>query len=126
MHWNIFYDRALGYVRASQRGDFSTGEEGAFLDEIFEAPFWEPGLPLLIDYSSIPMEPISNRELESTSKQLSEHREQLGKSRLALLCRTDVQFGLGRQFQMISMGRIDGEMRIFRDEDAAVEWLLEN
>jgi hypothetical protein len=124
MHWTIFYDKAIGYVRASQRGAFTTEEQEAFLADIFDSPFWKPGLPLLIDYGSMPVDNIMNRELESTSSQLEKLGEKLGSSKLALLCVTDLQFGLGRQFQIMCMGRLDGEIRVFRDEDAAADWLL--
>ena len=39
----------------------------------------------------------------------------------AMLVASDVQFGIARSFQAI----VPGQMEVFRDEAAAIEWLLE-
>ena len=41
--------------------------------------------------------------------------------RRAVIVSSDVQFGIARSFQAL----VDGEMEVFRDEAAAIAWLLD-
>jgi len=44
--------------------------------------------------------------------------------RTAIICATDVDFGMGRMFQTIaSLQHVPFEIRVFRDTDEAMSWL---
>ena len=123
MRWKIDLDSARGFVRAIQSETYSAAEEAKFLNEIFGSDFWRPGLSLMIDYSGLSIDNVESEDVENTSDLLCELEEHLGASRLALLCDTDDKFGVGRQFQMMVETQIKGDVRVFRDEEAAIEWL---
>jgi hypothetical protein len=123
MHWNIRNDTDSGYVHAYQSGPFSAEEQAAFLSAIFGSPFWQPGTPLIIDYCSLDMDNVGSGSVEVTRQQLAALNGQLGLGKLALLCDNDEKFGVGRQFQALVEDDLDREVRVFRDEDAAVDWV---
>ena len=123
MNWNISLDRVSGIVIANQDGKYSPEEQDRFLRGIVAVEFWRSGLPLLIDYRYLDVSTIEHRDIEDSAKTLSELGESLGESRIALLCRKDVQYGLGRQLQIYCDGRIDAEIRVFREKSEALNWL---
>ena len=123
MHWNIRHDTERGYVHAYQSGSFSTDEQAAFLNAIFTSIFWQPGTPLIIDFCALDMENVGWVSVEVTRQQILGLNSQLGPGKLALLCDNDEKFGVGRQFQSMVEDDLDGEVRVFRDEDTAVEWV---
>jgi hypothetical protein len=53
--------------------------------------------------------------------QSSRHR--LESSKLALLCDTDELFELGKHFGEMIASKLENNLFVFRDEQAAVDWL---
>jgi hypothetical protein len=125
MHWNIRYDDKRGYVHAYQSGAFSTSEQSAFLNAIFSSAFWQPGTPLIIDYCSLEMENVGSGSVEVTRQQIAALGEQLGRGKLALLCDNDEKFGVGRQFEAVVEDDLECQVRVFREEEAAIDWVTE-
>ena len=126
MNWNIRHDDSLGYVHAYQSGNYSVDEESAFLSAIFSSPFWTPGKPLIIDYSALSMDNFGYASVEMAKYQIASQNMQLGKSRLAFVCNSDEKFGVGRQLQTLVQFDLNGEIRVFRDERSAVNWVVSN
>jgi len=124
MEWKIELDERGDFLRAKQWEMFSLEEQAYFLSDIFSAPDWQPGFPLLIDYTNLLIGNIDSRQMERITEFFARMRSVIGAGRIALLSQSDVQFGLGRQFQMLVDTRTDAEIGVFRDEQAAVEWLL--
>jgi hypothetical protein len=123
MIWNIRHDTVREYVHAYQSGHFSVEEQAAFLKAIFSAAFWQPGLPLIIDYCALEMEKISSVNVEAVRQIITLLEDRLGSGRLALLCDDDEQFGIGRQFQSAVSMHIKRDVKVFRDQDAAIDWV---
>jgi len=125
MKWNVTYDRDLGIVHAEQWESFSLNEEFEFLQMIAEDADATRGAPLLIDYRQLTISDISRDNLDDISVRMSGLIDKLRSHRIALLARSDLQFGLGRQFQMIAEQRVPAPIEVFRDEAEAVAWLRE-
>lgn len=125
MKWKVTYDRELGIVHAEQWESFSLTEQFEFLRAIAEDPDASRGAPLLIDYRQLTISDINRDDLEDISTRMGKLIGQIGSYRIALLARTDLQFGLGRQFQMIAEHRVPASIEVFRDEAEAMEWLGE-
>ena len=124
MNWNIRYDDRLDYVHAYQSGNYSVCEESAFLRAIFMSPFWAPGKPLIIDYSSLSMDNFGYASIEMAKVQFASENRNLGMGKLALLCDSDEKFGVGRQLQSLIQFDLNSEICVFRDERTAVDWLI--
>lgn len=123
MHWNIRFDADRNYTHAYQSGKFSLKDHTSFLNAILESPFWRPGNPLVIDYCSLEMEELDYDRLEATCQIMTLLNEKLGNGRLALLCDDDERFGVGRQIQSSIAAHVEKEISVFRDEDAAIDWV---
>lgn len=126
MKWNTTYDSELGIVRAEQWETFSLNEQFEFLKAIADNPESSRGVALMIDYRKLTISDISRDNLEEISLRMGKLIGQIRSSRIALLARTDLQFGLGRQFQMIAEQRVPVLIEVFRDEAEAVDWLRES
>lgn len=123
MKWKIDFDERRGFVRAVQYETYSAEEQAQFLTSIFASSFWRPGLPLMIDYCDLEIDNVASRDIENTSRLIQKLGDELGTSRLALVCDTDDKFGVGRQFATMASDRISGEINVFRDERRAIAWL---
>jgi hypothetical protein len=79
----------------------------------------------LIDYRQLKIPEINRDNLEDISIRLGNLIQQIRAGRIALFAQSDIQFGLGRQFQVIAEQRVPAPIEVFRDEVKAIEWLRE-
>jgi hypothetical protein len=126
MKWNVGYESELGIVRARQWDDFTLDDEFKFLETTVSDPHASQGAPLMFDYTQLVVTNIGSNDLEQISKRLGDLIQRIASKRIALLAATDLQYGLGRQFQIISESRIPTPIHVFRDEAAALTWLRES
>jgi len=125
MQWKIHFDLTHGYIAAEQWGPFTMNEQFAFLRAILTSDYWSPGKPLMINYAGLKIVKMESNDLEKISDDLGKLIGQIRASRIALVAGNELQFGLGRAFQMISESRVKGDIEVFRDETAALKWLVE-
>jgi hypothetical protein len=125
MKSNITCDSELGIVRTEQWELFSLEEHFEFLQGIADDPDASRGMPLLMDYRQLKIPEISRDDLEGISIRFGKLIEQIKTGRIALLAQSDLQFGLGRQFQIIAEQRVPAAIEVFRDKVKAVDWLRE-
>jgi hypothetical protein len=123
MKWNVSFDRVRKIVKANQYGKYTLEEQNRFLRDIVAAECWQPGLPLLIDYRYLDVSTVGREDIEVSAKTLREMGESFSGSKIALLCRREVQYGLGRQLQIYCDGMLDAEIAVFREKLEALNWL---
>jgi len=123
VEWTIQLDLAHGYIVADQWGEFTLNEQFSFLRAILLSPYWKPGMPLLIKYPRLEINNIDSSDLEEIANDLGRLIGKISASRIALVAGNDLQFGLGEGFKVLSDGHINGEVKVFRDENDAVQWL---
>jgi hypothetical protein len=51
--------------------------------------------------------------------------DRIGRGKAAVLMRSPADYGRGRQFEMLTEGRVGATVQIFLDEAQALRWLLE-
>jgi hypothetical protein len=123
MKWNIQFDDSEGFIRAYQSGEFSVTDEALFLHEVFRSPEWKFGLPLMIDFCHLNIDNMRFAQVAASSGLMVQMADQVGPGKLALLCDDEEQFGLGRQFQMLTEFNLGREIRVYRDENEAIRFL---
>ena len=123
MEWTIQLDLAHGYIVAEQWDAFTLNEQFSFLRAILLSPYWKPGMPLLIKYPRLEINNIDSGDLEEIATDLGRLIGKISASRIALVAGNDLQFGLGQGFKALSDGHVNGEVKVFRDENEAVQWL---
>ena len=123
MQWKVELDESGDFVRAWQWDEFSLEDEALFLSDIFAGAHWRSGLGVLIDYRGLKVTDLTEADLAAIRVIFQSARRRLASSRIALLCDTDVLFALGTHFGEMLASKLDNQVVVFRDEEAAVNWL---
>jgi len=124
MNWAIKYIEDDNYVRVTSEGVFSIEEHPKCFRKLFSTAFWKPGLNLLFDHRHFDFGIINLEIMRAVSIHFLQVSEQLGAGRLALLMKSAHDFGIGRQFEMITEGKSRRDICIFREEPEAIRWII--
>jgi hypothetical protein len=123
MEWVVELDERERFIRATQWDQFSLEEQARFLSDIFTSSYWKPGLGVLIDYRGLKVDNLTGGDLTAITVILQSIRKRIESSRIALLCDSDRLFSLGREFGMLLAPKLENNVVVFKDEDAAIAWL---
>ncbi len=123
MQWKVELDQSGSFVRAWEWDEFSLEDEAKFLSDIFTGPHWQPGLGVLIDYRGLKVTVLDAADLSAIRVIFQSVRRRLGDSRIALLCDTDELFEIGKHFGEMLAAKLENQVVVFKDENAAIEWL---
>lgn len=123
MEWNSYFDPELRIFHITKTSAYSLDDHRRSLDEMFASDSWQPGMPVLSDITNLEMTVPSSLHPEETRDLFRSFADQLVNTKWAMLCRTDLQYGLARQLEMLCESLDCPEMRVFRDKTAAINWL---
>jgi hypothetical protein len=124
MHWTISFVERLGYLQISVGGKVSLSEIDALNAEIISNPNWHSGMGLLFDSSNVEHRSEESRQMTAVAETVAKVNNEFGKSKIAMFVKTEHQFGLARQYQILSESRSPSQVGVFRDMDAAIDWLV--
>jgi hypothetical protein len=123
MDWTFEFDARQGYARIVARGDFDLADHRRMIESLLSSPEWRPGTATLFDNRQVRFGDIGfNEVLEVKSLHVS-HDARIGNGKSASLMRSDSDYGIGRQLQNLTSGKVSAQIRIFLDEAEAVAWL---
>ena len=123
MQWLVEFDERGKFLRAEQWDEFDLDDQARFLSDIFTDPNWQNGLGILIDYRDLKVTALSEADLAAVRVIFQSVRRRLADSKLALLCNSDELFEVGKHFGEMIAEKMDNRLVVFRDEQAAVDWL---
>lgn len=126
MNWELECLKGSNYVKVTCKGAFSVEEHPECFKMLFASSCWKPGMNLLFDNRNYDFGYINLDRAKNVSEQYQRVSEQLGAGKMALLTKSTLNFGLGRQFELVSQYRLPGEIRVFKDEKATLDWLSED
>jgi hypothetical protein len=96
------------------------------IEDLVSRPGWRPGTAALFDCRQVRFGDIGfNEVLEATSIHVS-NDALIGNGKSAILMKSSADYGVGRQFQNVTGGRVSAQIRIFLDEAEALAWLLQD
>ena len=124
MQWKVEFDEARRFVRAKQWDEFSLDDQAMFLSDIFADPRWHAGLGVLFEYRGLDVSTLDMGDLNTVAVIFQSARKKLVDSKMALLCDSDELFEIGREFGVLLAPRVETQVVIFRDETAALNWLM--
>ena len=113
-----------GFVEVVTHGDGDVEVFQEILNEVLRHPDWRPGTPVLIDHSDLNAGPLTVDGMKSLADMIHDARVELGSSRMAILVSEDLEYGLGRMWQVYIEGKWNGASEIFRSREDAVGWLM--
>ena len=91
--------------------------------EIVEQPFWNNGTAILIDDTKVEMGDMDASDIECMTRMMEPLNARISKCKIAIVGSSDIQFGFARQFQLMAERYTGADIRAFRFEPAAIEWL---
>jgi hypothetical protein len=125
MNWKIEKLEDTGYVRVTFEGKFDISRHKEMFNDIISQEFWQPDTPLLMDNRNLDFGEIDYTTMTQISHNFQLFSNEIGKGRAAMLMKSMLDFGYGRQFEMISEIKVGKtQMRVFRDEEEALTWLM--
>lgn len=123
MNWTMTRSNNLNYVRVNLTGLFCMAGARSVTAKILSKPFWNNGTSILIDNRQVDMGDVNTADIECLTIMMKSLNERISKSKIALVGNTDIQFGFARQFQIKAEQNTTANIRVFRCESAAIEWI---
>ena len=113
-----------GFVEVVTHGDGDVEVFQELLNEALRHPDWKPGTPILIDHSDLNAGPLTIDGMKRLADMIHAARGELGSSCMAILVPEDLEYGLGRMWQVYVEDKWNGTCEIFRSREDAVGWLM--
>jgi hypothetical protein len=126
MNWSIEYSASQNLVKIEVEGVFAAKECLQMIENMLEREFWRPGLGLLVDYRKTNFSGLRLSELRVIAAFHGARNERIGGGKLAFLMGKMRDFGLARQFELVTEAMILSEVMVFLDEREALDWLTSN
>ncbi len=86
---------------------------------------WYPGCGLLLNHADLNAAPLTSEDIRTIGTIGTKYQDQLQSTKVALLANRDLEFGLGRMWQVFSAKEREGYRKVFRSRDEAIAWLKE-
>ena len=114
---NPTYASVIGHGKAYAK-DFTE-----IVEELFAHEEFEEGIAFYHDYRELSVGDLSIKEVKSIANMVISHKSKFGKGKWALLVRDDLNFGMGRMWEVFVTYGADIDVKIFRNEDEAINWV---
>lgn len=125
MEWTVEQAPGGRYVRITTTGRFSVTDHQKMIEDIVGRPFWKPGTDALFDHRALDMAGATYKDMLAARANHQVDDALIGDGKAAIVMRSPGDFGSARQFEMLTQGKVQAELRVFLDLDEAMEWLLE-
>ena len=126
MDWLIEFTKDSNYVKVTLTGDFNASDHRRMIADILAQKDWQSGMNLLIDSRLVDYSQATLDVMREAGSNMSRFESQIGSGKAAVLMETLLNFGKGRQFEMLAEDKSAANIRIFLDESQAVQWLSGN
>ena len=123
MHWTVEDQQGQGYVVVATGGEFALRDHVRMIEDIVSRDFWRPGTSVLFDHRALDFGASGLAAMRPAAENHVASDARIGNGRAAVLMNTPADYGRGRQFEMLTDGRVDATVQIFLDETEALRWL---
>ena len=113
-------DKERRLVMSTGAGVFTMTDAWAHQENLLKDPDFEPNFSQLWDLTQVTKVDLTSEDLRTLSQRSIFSRD----SRRAILVSADVVFGLARMFEAFREYLGEEGIRVFRDLDDALEWVL--
>ena len=124
MKWTFEYIKDKNYIRIVSEGVFSGGEAIQLIEDLLLQPYWRKGMPVLVDNRRVDYSVGGIAAMQEAGKFHIENDERIGEGKAALLMKSVADFGLGRQYELLTDEAVSANVHVFLDENQALRWLL--
>lgn len=123
MDWKIELNEENEYILITTNGQFTLGEQKEMFQEVCGFQKFSPDLPVLFDNRKIIMKGSNPDIIRKSVTIVQDFIKSHHITRLAGLVDDGVNFGVGRQFEILTEIAGGNGFRLFKDENLAVSWL---
>lgn len=123
MEWQIELQGDGSLIRVVTRGLFQLDQQRQMFEELGAHPAIAKRRPVLFDNRLIDMSGSDVNIIRQSVDIVQEFMRKLHIERLAGLVDKGVNFGVGRQFEILTDAAGGGGFRLFSDEPLAIRWL---
>jgi len=123
MQWNVELPAGGGYAVLTTSGTFNVADHLRMIEDIVSRPGWRPGLDVLFDHRGLEFGDAGFQAMQQAGGNHVGHDARIGNGKAAILMRGPSDFGRGRQFELMTAGRVSASLCIFLDEAEARDWL---
>jgi hypothetical protein len=125
MNWTIKNIADKHFIRVVTDGDFTAADHRRMTEDILSRKFWKPGTNIMFDHRNLNFGVTSVALMKEISSTHIENDARIGSGKAAILMKSVPDFVRGRQFEIITEGKITANLQVFLDEKKALAWLLE-
>jgi hypothetical protein len=123
MRWTVELPGNDGYAVVTTSDTFNASDHVRMIDDIVTRPGWQPGMDVLFDNRALDFSEADLRTMYEAADNHRRNDERIGDGRAAILMPSLSAYGRGRQFELLTEGRVSATLRLFLDEAEARDWL---
>jgi len=123
MEWRIELQGDGKLIRVTTSGPFRLRQQQQMFEELGAHPGFAPRLPVLFDNRRLDLTGTDVHVMRQSVEVVQEFMRTQHVERLAGLVDNGVNFGVGRQFEILTEIAGGHGFRLFKDEALAVRWL---
>lgn len=124
MNWTVQKPAEKPFVKVVTEGDFNLTDFLKMIEDIISRDFWKPGTNVLFDHRNLEFGSTDISIIKEACKNHKKYDERIGGGKSALLMKSLADFGRGRQYELVTKGKISAKPYPFLDEAEAVNWLV--
>jgi hypothetical protein len=125
MNWTIEYDENGHFVRVVIAGKFKPESIATMADELFAQSFWHPNMNVLFDHNKLDFGVTEVDTWRDLSDLHVKNNNRFGTGKVAFLMKSLPDFARGRQYELLAQKKVNSKLRIFIDENEALNWVKE-
>ena len=123
MQWTVELSGADDHAKVTTSGTFNVADHLRMIEDIVSRPSWRPGTDVLFDHRNLSFDDADLSAMYQAATNHLRNDARIGSGKAAVLMRSLNDFGRGRQFEMMTDGRISATLRVFPVEAEALQWL---
>ncbi|HWA75491.1 MAG TPA: hypothetical protein VG937_24315 [Polyangiaceae bacterium] len=123
MEWRIELQDDGKLIRITTNGPFQLGQQRQMFEELGAHPAFTPGLAVLFDNRRLDLTGSDVNVIQESVEIVQEFVRTQHIERLAGLVDDGLNFGVGRQFEILTDVAGGHGFRLFKEEELALRWL---
>lgn len=123
MNWTIEFIEENGFVLIEAEGHFTGQDNMAMLEDLLHQEYWKPDTSILLDNRRRDYDDDGLAFVKKSSLNFIKKNAAIGCSKIAILMKSVADFGLGREFELLTDEEMCADVRVFLNEKQAFNWI---